>query len=357
MLAKLESRLNSGHWLVLSTLLFAVALLKGGFFVEVFAQEPDPAFPLPQPGITALSYGLPALVWAFGIQGNVALIGLMSLVLSVLAYFLSMFLVQRSFTGNVRTIAIISIALGPTICVLLGNIGRHDVFIILGAVVVGLRGERIAWALLGTLIMVLGNPEQSLVALLLALALAFTRDFKRYRTSLVLSSGVALVAFVTLSLWARSLGVTSRADWIGYHLGVGLLNFWANVGIAVYASYGLLWLLVIFQLSRLQGSERIVGLAALIILPLLVSMVTADTTRVFVGISTVMLMMAMRISLPALVSRIGRITTFPASIVLLSGLLLPSIEVFNGASRIPFRWIYEFITTNGIAPPLGIGIW
>ena len=356
----LERWLNTRHWLVLSAALLLLALVRGGFALEIAAQEADPSFPLPQPGLAALSFGLPALVWIFGIEGQTPVIGLLGVVLTLIAYVLAMGLLQRSFSGPARPMALVAFALGPTVLVLLGNIGRHDVLVIAGAVILGLRGERLEWAIGGTAIMLLGNPEQALVGLAAASLLSLASRFRSYLQPILVCTGIALITLAALALWARSLGVMGRADWFAYHLPVSLLTFWGNFGHVLYAAYGILWVVAVAVIVRARGWDRLFSLAGLVVVPIGAMMVTADQTRVFVGVSTIAIMMALKSEAPSLANAVTRLTPTPVAWTLLFAVLLPAIEVAGGTRgsvRIPFIWVYDYVVAAGWISRLGQGPW
>ena len=139
---RLDAWLSRTSPVALSILFLVITVAKNGFAFEVAAQEANSTFPLPQPGFAALSYGLPALVWLFSLQGSAVAIGLMVLAITVASYFLTVFLVTRRFTGSTRLLVLILVGMGPTFAVLFGNIGRHDVLIVTGSIIFGLSAAR-----------------------------------------------------------------------------------------------------------------------------------------------------------------------------------------------------------------------
>jgi len=205
-LARLDARISQAPWWLLSSALFVVALLKSGIALEVAAQQASPSFPYPEVGtVDGLSYGLPTIVWLLGIQGQTTTIGLVAFVLIVIGFLIAAYLVSRTFAGPSRALGLIALGLGPTITVLLGNIGRHDLLVVYGAVIVGLRGHKWWGLAVGTILMFLGNPEQTIVALGALTILSFAPAFRE-------SLRKVLTATCHSSLATRSCGSSSSGS-------------------------------------------------------------------------------------------------------------------------------------------------
>jgi hypothetical protein len=355
---RLEAWLTGRSWLALSALFLIITLAKGGFAFEVAAQDAQPTFPYPQPGLTALSFGLPALVWAFNIQGQTMLIGIMVLALIAVGYTLCAWLVQRSFTGQGRVLALICLGLGPTISVLLGNVGRHDFLVIFGGIILGLRGYRWWGAIVGAALMLLGNPEQAVVALAIASLVSFVSRFKNYRTKVLTVTGAAFLIYLALEMWASSLGIQGRSDWLGYHFKVSLLNFLGNGYLSLFAGYSLLWILVLWAVRKTGGRERVILIIAAIVVPFAVTLTTADQTRVFVGVSTAVLFMIISVDITPFTEALARITPNVVAWAFAVAVFLPVLDVtYRGFQRIPYLWLYDFVVSTGVVQKLGMGPW
>ena len=356
---RFDSRLRALPWWILSTGLLVVALLKGGFGVEIAAQNPDPSFPLPEPGaVDSLSFGLPALVWLLGIQGQTSTIAIVTFALILIGYFSSAYLLVRTFDGLARTVALILLGLGPTITVLLGNIGRHDLLVVFGAVLVGLRGYTWWGVITGSALMFLGNPEQTLVALTSLALLSLTPKFSQYRARVLTLGALSIGLFLILHMWAGSLGADSRAGWFGYHLQVSLLNFFGNAYLVIFSGYAILWVLVAWRVVNSHGRTRLLYVASIILLPILATMLTADQTRVFVGVSTATLFALVRVDLETLTGQIRKLTPHAASWVLAAFVATPVLDItYRAYQRIPFRWVYDAFVNAGLIERLGLGPW
>jgi len=355
---KLQSWLMSAPLFFLVFILLAVATFKGGIAFEVAAQEIDPTFPLPQPGLTSISFGLPFLVWVFGIQGSVTKIALVSVIAALALILLVAYLAQKNLPRVEARVALIAIVLGSIGVVLLGNLGRHDVLTIGGGLILGIAGRSFVWGAVGALIMMLGNPEQGVWALSLMLILSLTPTFRAYRSNAFILAPIGIAIYIALAVWARSLGIDSRLDWFEYHFKVSLWNFFGNLPLSLYAALGVVWVLVIWVLVKTTGFERLVILAALVLIPLGLTAVTADQTRVFVGVSTVVIGMLLVTCLPDFMKSLGKLSSHSLAWVFLVALALPAIEIYYaGAPRTPYMWIYQWAIDAGLLTPLGLGPW
>lgn len=344
-----ESFWDNGQAWVVAVVLFGLALFKSGVAFEVAAQSPDLAFPLPEPGMAPTSFGMPLVVTVSGLEGNTIGIGLMMFLLTVimlLVFALGLLRKDRS-AGLIVTCLTL---LGPIGVVALGNVGRNDWFLLAGSLVFALKGDRLPWALAAATLMVLGNPEQAFIALTVFLLLTFTPQFRQFRRSVLWSLLFVAVTAVVLALWVEALGLNSRASWIEYHLGFGLKNFTLNLPLSIYAGYGVGWAVVAVFIWKSKGKARALAVAALILIPFAVTATTADQTRVFVGVTTLISVVLYRWAAPGITVWLERILAQRwRTVWVLVLVLAPAIEItYAGAVRTPYEWIYEFMTTRAV---------
>ncbi len=354
----LEKLLLRWSWLLITLVLISIAVFKGGIGMEIGAQDAEPTFPLPQPGMAALSFGLPAIVWILGIQGQVTLIGLTSIALSIALLALIAWRLNRMLPGETGRGVTILLLLSPVTLVLLNNIGRHDFLVICGALLIASSLKNPALIFVGVSAMVLGNPEQSVFATFSFLLLSFSLNFAHLRKIALFVFSFSAIAYVVLALWARSLGIDSRIDLFQYHFKVSLLNFFGNLPLSLYAVYGVLWLFVFWLLRRSSKRDRFIVSAALISVPLAITIVTLDQTRVFVGVSTLAVAAALVVMGEKLLVALRKLTATPLAWIFLVAVFLPAIEItYEGGARIPFLWIYNWAANAGLAAPLDMGPW
>ena len=343
-LDRLERFLAQGRPELLAVILLALAVFKAGFAFEVAAQSPTPAFPMPEPGLSPTSYGMPILVTALNLTGNAAAIGLVMLALTAATLALFALLLLRHRDDTEFVVAVI-VLLGPIGVVALGNVGRHDWFVITGSLLLAWKGKSISWALLAVVLMVLGNPEQAFLASAALFLLTLVPSFRFMRKSAILAVTVSGIAVIALSLWVEVLGLDSRASWIDYHLGWGLKNFFLNLPLSIYAAYGAGWVLIAVLVWRCRGWTRVYAIAATIAIPFAATILTADQTRVFVGVSTVVAVLAFRYSALPFIDWMKSVFPGRWRLALLVALIaLPAIEItYAGGVRTPFQWVFDFV--------------
>ncbi len=343
-LDSLERFLAQGRPELLVLVLLGLAVFKAGIAFEVAAQSPTPAFPMPEPGLSPTSYGMPILVTTLNLTGNAAAIGsvMLALTAATLALFAFLLLRHRDDIGFVVATIVL---LGPIGVVALGNVGRHDWFVISGSLLLAWKGGSISWALVAIVLMVLGNPEQAFLASAALFLLTLVPSFRFMRKSAILAVTVSGAAMFALSVWVEILGLDSRASWIDYHLGWGLKNFFLNLPLSIYAAYGVGWILIVVLLWRCRGRARFYAIGATIAIPFAVTMVTLDQTRVFVGVSTVVAVLAYRYSALSFIDWMKNVFPGRWRLALLVALIaLPAIEItYAGGVRTPFQWIFDFV--------------
>jgi len=346
-LRPVETFLAHGRVEVVVFVLLVAAIVKSGVAFEVVAQSPEPAFPLPEPGIAATSYGMPVLVTVLQLTGNAAAIGLTMLALTLVALFVFARTVFRSGRDTGLLVAGL-VLLGPIGIAAFGNVGRHDWFLLVGSLLFALKGTRLGWGITAAVLMVLGNPEQALLASVALLLLTFVSPFRELRRSAMWAVVLIAVVMVGLTVWVELLGLDSRTSWIGFHVLSGLKTFLLNLPLSIYAAYGAGWVLVGILLWRTQGRSRWLAAIALLVIPLGATALTDDQTRVFVGVSTVVAVVVFQQIAADGVRWLE--TTFAGvwRTFLVGGLLLlPAIEItYLGGVRTPYEWIFDFLTSS-----------
>lgn len=101
-------------------------------------QTNNEAFPNPVGALTGTSYGLRLVHWTINPQnrGEIFLVSFISLVLALLLIQLAIRTIPGKFERILVTVAVF---LGPIAVVLLGNVGRNDIFLLVGSVLVAVQ--------------------------------------------------------------------------------------------------------------------------------------------------------------------------------------------------------------------------
>jgi hypothetical protein len=263
--------------------------------------------------------------------------------LTVITLILGAWMIRRSSDATDARLILVLVFLGPIGIVLLNNIGRHDVLVLLGSLMIGTLGRRPAWAIAGALLMVAGNPEQACVASVILLIIGLMRGMEHIRVRAVTSLVIAFGSFIGLSAWAHANGVGGRGGYITEYLGNSIYGFFGNFPLSVFAAFGPIWVVLIWILMRVSVRDRILLVIGLGVIPFAVTAITLDQTRVFVGVSTAALLPvlihfvpAMRMEAEALGYRNTLFWTF------IGATFLPSTEVSaQGYVRVPYRWFFS----------------
>ncbi len=345
--ARLEGTLRRAPWWLFAVTAVAVALLKSG--VSIIWSSPDSLswFPVPTDSASALSYGTRTVARVLGWEfpsTNVVITAVGTVAVIVL---ICWWLRPSRFGVDGRLLLLI-ILLGPIGAIVFSYIGGHDVWMIGGGVLLGLRGARYRWAVVGTVVMVLGNPEQTVVAtFVLALASLTPWLASRLRQS-ILALCVALMAFGFLSMYAQVSGVTGRTGYLTTYLGNSLYNFGANLPLSLFAALGISWIMLGWLMVRSNWKARVILGLAVVAIPLAVTAVTLDQTRVFVGVSTATVVALLTVAVPRMrAEAAGR--GFPNAVfgTALVAMFLPSLVVtFTGTTVVPHAWFFVWVVPS-----------
>jgi len=254
-----------------------------------------------------------------------------------------------------RGLLFVSIFLGPIVIVLLGNIGRNDVFLLTGSVLVALslpigntghvvpskRAGGISF--FGIFLMLIGNPEQSVVAFLLLLLISFSSNFRSIRNCAAFGLAISLTTCALLTIWASAFSVGSRFGLVDDFYRQSIQNFLTNFSLVIFSGYGFIWIAVILVIlwSKMRDLPWVV--LSTVMVPVVVVGLTADQTRVWVGITAAVSLVLVRflaMRIPADHKYLVLGSTFVVA------LFAPTLEVtYAGEVRSPLQYIY-FVLIN-----------
>lgn len=322
--------------------LLVVTFLKVGITFRPFAADPLESFPTPRDTWAQLSYGMRTIHWIIGSEVSlvpiVAATGLLLLAITIV--------ITASRHAGSRLeglLVLVVILMGPAITVFLSNFGRPDAFTITGGLIVGLLGRRPIWAAIGAILMVLGNPEQAVVGTVLLLVLTLIPPLRPWRGGALISSAITLVGFSLLLLYARTTGVGSRLQYLPELLGNSIYGFVANLSLGIYAGYAILWIVLGAFALRLTIPQASLVAVAAIVIPLTITAVTLDQTRVFVGVTTASIGTITASTAPHITRWMkSQRFSLPIITLLAVGVFLPAFEVSaDHVVRPPFAWLYS----------------
>jgi hypothetical protein len=207
------------------------------------------------------------------------------LVLLLLAYY---YIFDRTISG---LFVCTCLASSQVLVVAFTEIGRFDIFVLLGSVLVGLFDSRIL-IVIGASMIALGNFEHFIVIGITLTFLLPSCDL-RHRPNFYYFTFV-LTALTHLAIQKFYFGRIvlfendSRATWLSNNALTFSLGNLTSLPVLLFSCFGTLWLVVA---RIIQSSDRIkvalMRFSGLILIPLLLTFATADGTRVFVSLSTV----------------------------------------------------------------------
>ena len=320
-------------------------VIKSGFGIAPLNEGEFQNFPLPPNYWSALTYGPRLTVYLTGRNDEIAF-SVVGIILTLIAIATIVLLAVRRFQDQNDRIFVAIVLISPIGMVLLNRIGQADVFVILGAAVIAISSPRIHWFILGTVIMLLGNPEQTVVSFLGLVILSLISSFKTWRRRAITGLLVSVTVFILLSILARSVGAKNRLEYLPELLSASFYAFAANLPLSLYAAFGATWLIIFWVIAHLRKWDRLWFLVSLVALPLLVIMLTVDQTRVFVGVTTLSVLVTLTNYLPMFKDWLNTLGIQPVlAVVLLALLFLPIIDIWgsSGHARTPYLWIFTSV--------------
>lgn len=338
-------RIESTPRILLVTFVVAIALLKNGVNVT-YIWDPaltSPAFPRPVGPNDGTSFGLPGLMWLLRIESHgPMLIVAFALTLGVIVAFVA-FAVYRF--GRVTGVAVSGAVMwGPIGLVLLSQVGRHDLLTISGGLLLALGAPRIGPTVIGALLMVSGNPEQSVLATVAFLFLAASmKDRGRVRSGLM-ALAITVVGYVATTAVVRQYGLETRTSLFREMFTESLVNFSRNAPLALYATFGLAGLTLLMIMLGVCNKRRWLAVAG-VALPFMVGVVTADQTRVGVCVATPIVVTSLVLAGRAFGSQAaGDVGQVRLAVAALIALVLPPVEVvYPGRVYSPYEYLVSWV--------------
>lgn len=343
----IENRLTTMPlaWLTLAALL--ATIVKTGVTIRPLDADPLESFPIPRDTWAQLSYGMRISHWIVGSE-SLTVPTLVSFGLILVAAIVVASEAKRFPSKLSGRMFLVVLLMGPVFTVLLSNVGRPDSFTLLGALVLGLKGRRIPWAIAGALLMVLGNPEQTVMASTILLGLTAIPSLRAWRPGAATALAVGLSSYLLLAAYARSVGVGSRLDYVLDLVGNSFYGFAANLSLSLYAGYAILWIVLLLFAFNLPRSQLSVLLLFAVVLPVTITAITLDQTRVFVGVSTAAIA-ALTVVVAGDFERSSKAWGLKFPLLLVAGiaLFLPAFEVSHQHTvRPPLSWMYSTVAEN-----------
>lgn len=199
-------------------------------------------------------------------------------VLTFLAVTIPLVVLSRRNRDSFHLLAVFWVLL-PAVGSLLLWIGMYDALTFIGVTIL-ILGSRWWWALIGSVIMSSGNPEQAVVISLILLAASITPTLRRYRSRAYIASATALIGLgLSRVLIVGSVGI-DRSEALRSPV-IGLEQLILQWPSSVWGLNGVLWIVVIAALFVEKGWGKVPLLLAFCVMPLGALLVTGDWFRVY----------------------------------------------------------------------------
>ena len=352
LLELIDRRLTRLSLLTVALLVVVVSVLKRGIdlgapgFGEVFSLQ---SWPEPVNQYPYSSYGVRIIAWVLQVEDVTSYL-LIGVVLSTGFAALVTWRVSKHFSGRSARFALLILLGGPTVWVLSGRFVHTDAFALAGAVLFVLSGRRMRWALVAAVLALLGAPEQAIVIFLGAYLLSLTTAFRDYRRNA--AAGLALVAVgqVVLWIWASQVGVESRVsllpDLVRRSIEIGLSNF----PLTLYSGYGVGILVLSWTTLSANRREIPLVLAASLLIPLGVTLVTGDQTRVLVIASLATISMSLAVYGKLILASLDLHSRWGLGAAAVLIALLPAVEVQGWNVTSPWVTYFSLVQRYAIDP-------
>lgn len=314
---------------ILVALVLVVTLLKSGFATKSPVVWELENFPLPvsERGQTS-SYGLRTLGYFFQTESQ-ATYWLIAVAMTLLVMGLAVAALLASPIGSVtsRRLSVVVVLGGPLVWTVLREYHGLDPWVLAGSVIIAsLSWGRIGF-LVGLSLMLLGNPEQALVAMVALGIASLIPALRQWQPRAFIGLAVATIVVAAVSAVTYNLGGTSRLSMVrqyaieggGYFFSWGYLGLYAGLGLAPLFAIAI-WL---------HSKRTITGIFMLgaFCVPVLFTMVTLDQSRVLVGTSSLLAVTVTLVSLPIVLDWLDQHNLDGPLVVLVTVLLLPVVHI------------------------------
>ena len=273
---------------ILIILFISLILLKNGFDIygDSHIKESADLFPIPYDG-TSSNY-LPVLIYKY-LNMNLPTWLLLNVLMIVLFALLIGISVYRNYAFSKYLIVLTFFINSPSITTVLQQLGHYQTFYIIFSVLFTAVQSKSLHYFFGVF-MVVSSPEYSFISLLLLYlwGKAFSESRFDQRIKIFL---IPALCFSLLNLFVMSkLEIASRIDALRPNFQQSFLSFLGSGYVGIYAGFGSIWILILLILRSSILSKNNLAYSVLIFL-ILISFhaIMADGTRVFVGLSSILL--------------------------------------------------------------------
>ena len=284
---KIGNRYSNFSFLAKVSILLMINLIKNDINIlsaNIKAAYLPAANHLPRPlGYFSESLGNLILARIFRIsdeQGWVILhFVIIFLVLGIVSYILH----SKKYLN--RKIMLLIIFSTPALPSMLQTIGSYDIFTFLGCALFILLESKIG-TFIAAFIMVLGNPEQSILVFTCVFILSLIPNFREWREKAITGISTSISIWILIQIWMFAEHVpATRLTLIPNFIDLAIMKFWSDPMLNLWSYFGVYWIAIFIFNSYFSGKERKLFLISLLLIPLIATLITADGRRVFALIS------------------------------------------------------------------------
>lgn len=262
----------------------AIAALKSTFFWRgSFFYAETEAFPKP---VTHFSSNFLAIA-LHRISEPFVSVGFLGASVIALASAIWLFIVyvSREISDNEdRRIVIILGFTWPAVMVVLPWIGNGTAFLPLFVLIAMMSRSRLLSGL-GLLLAIATHPEHTFVGFALLAVLTSRPEFRRFRKRAFIATVVSLACVLLVTVWLSSEASPSRAGALSSGVEFAFPFALRHGILGVYTWWGLWWLVLAAVLVVTSIRTRWLVFSVGVVVPGIFTAITADYTRVFVGIT------------------------------------------------------------------------
>jgi len=179
----------------------------------------------------------------------------------------------------------------PSITILFQQIGHYQTLFVITSILFTLFRNKYLSFICGGF-MVLSTPEYSLISLVLLYLWSKGASIQGslYRIKLLLCFSFFL--FVLNFIAMKRANVDGRLDGLNHNFAKSLESFAASGYLGIYAGWGSVWVIIVLVISiQAQNRKNLIYLvSAIFFIPIIFYIITADGTRIFVGLTSILLM-------------------------------------------------------------------
>lgn len=212
----------------------------------------------------------------------------------------------------------------PASVTLVATVGKYDVLTYIGAFLISIPEGRLL-PLVGVLIMALGNPEQTIMAMICLIVLSSIPKFEPLKETAIWGLAIAMTWYTLIQIWMISTGVVgNRITMLPLFLTTSISNFMVSPLSSIWSWYGVLWLVIILIFVNSKRQTRIRIFLSVVAIPGFCTLVTADGARVFSLIVAPAILSVIRVWNRSETSRTVLTSPPTVGLLLISWLVIPS---------------------------------